>query len=186
MDLDDAMVDGTTDVDKHGSLWVFLSWSRNAHAHHTHTFCAHTGPLLPHTHQPSSPQLRWRHVSYAERLKDLFERKAAPLRYVALAVMYAARFANGLNKGKTKMETCSHLEALKTDTGAHPFDALSLVSLCVRSVTPLTPIIWFGLTPFKFHNPYDMYTEKAYARPLVAAGALQRHCGTRLKMFCHW
>ena len=33
MEVDNAMVDGTTDVDENGSLWVFLSWSRNALPH---------------------------------------------------------------------------------------------------------------------------------------------------------
>ena len=42
MEVDNAMVDGTTDVDENGSLWVFLSWSRNALAHCvTHVLFTH-------------------------------------------------------------------------------------------------------------------------------------------------
>ena len=50
MEVDNAMVDGTTDVDENGSLWVFLSWSRNALTHCvTHVLFTHRPFTFEHT-----------------------------------------------------------------------------------------------------------------------------------------
>jgi hypothetical protein len=44
MDVDDAMVDGTTEEEKPGSLWVFLLWSQLRQlTAATHTVSSHTG-----------------------------------------------------------------------------------------------------------------------------------------------